>query len=265
MKRQRNTISNLIPAAVILAALVIWQVISMAGIIPGYMLPSPLEVFQVFIADFPLLMQHARVTLLEAALGLVCGVSLGFLSAAFMDAFEPVRKGMYPILVLTQTVPPVAIAPLLILWFSYGIAPKVVLVVLVSFFPIAIGLLEGFQSVDSDMIRLMRSMKANRWQIFWHVKLPSALGEFFSGLKIAVAYSVVGAVIAEWLGGLSGLGVYMTRVKKSYDYDKMFAVIFLISAISLLLMAVVKAAQYHVMPWSHCREQDEVRKRKNEK
>lgn len=265
MKRQRSTISNLIPAAVILAALVIWQIISMAGIIPGYMLPSPLEVFQAFIADFPLLMQHARVTLLEAALGLVCGVSLGFLSAAFMDAFEPVRKGLYPILVLTQTVPPVAIAPLLILWFSYGIAPKVVLVVLVSFFPIAIGLLEGFQSVDSDMIRLMRSMKANRWQIFWHVKLPSALGEFFSGLKIAVAYSVVGAVIAEWLGGLSGLGVYMTRVKKSYDYDKMFAVIFLISAISLLLMAVVKAAQYHMMPWSHCREQDEVRKRKNEK
>ncbi len=256
MKRQRSIISNLIPAAVILAALVIWQLVSMAEIIPGYMLPSPVEVVQAFIADFPLLMQHAKVTLLEAALGLVWGVTLGFLSAALMDAFEPIRKGLYPILVLTQTIPPVAIAPLLILWFSYGIAPKVVLVVLVSYFPIAIGLLEGFQSVDSDMIKLMRSMKANRWQIFWHVKLPNALGEFFSGLKIAVAYSVVGAVIAEWLGGLSGLGVYMTRVKKSYDYDKMFAVIFLISAISLLLMAVVKAAQYNLMPWSHCGEQD---------
>lgn len=254
MKRQQSIIHNLIPVFVILAALLIWQIVSMTGLIPGYMLPSPVEVVQAFAADFSLLMQHAKVTLLEAALGLVCGVALGFLSAAWMDAFEPVRKGLYPILVLTQTVPPVAIAPLLILWFSYGIAPKVVLVVLVSFFPVAVGLLEGFQSVDPDMIKLMRSMKANRWQIFWHVKLPNALGEFFAGLKIAVAYSVVGAVIAEWLGGFQGLGVYMTRVKRSYDYDKMFAVIFLVSAISLLLMGLVKAAQYKMMPWNHCRE-----------
>lgn len=255
MRRQQSIIYKCIPFFVILGILLIWQSVSMTGLIPGYMLPSPLQVVQAFIRDIPLLMGHASVTLLEAALGLICGVSLGFLSAAFMDAFEPVRKGLYPILVLTQTVPPVAIAPLLILWFSYGIAPKVVLVVLVSFFPIAIGLLEGFQSVDEDMLRLMRSMKANRWQIFWHVKLPNALGEFFSGLKIAVAYSVVGAVIAEWLGGFSGLGVYMTRVKKSYDYDKMFAVIFLVSAISLLLMAIVKVAQYYAMPWQHCREE----------
>lgn len=184
------------------------------------------------------------------------GVTLGFLSAALMDTFEPVRQGLYPILVLTQTIPPVAIAPLLILWFSYGIAPKVVLVVLVSFFPIAVGLLEGFRSVDPDMIRLMRAMKANRWQIFWNVKFPAALGELFSGLKIAVAYSVVGAVIAEWLGGFDGLGVYMTRVKKSYAYDRMFAVIFLVSAISLLLMAVVKIAQHKAMPWKYCQEEE---------
>lgn len=260
MKRQRSIISNCIPVLVILGILVIWQIICITGLVPGYMLPSPIEVIQAFIADFPALMRHSRVTLLEAALGLVCGVTLGFLCAALMDSFEPVRKGLYPILVLTQTVPPVAIAPLLILWFSYGIAPKVVLVVLVSFFPIAVGLLEGFQSVDPDMIRLMRSMKANRWQIFWHVKFPNALGEFFSGLKIAVSYSVVGAVIAEWLGGLEGLGVYMTRVKKSYDYDKMFAVIFLVSAISLLLMAIVKVAQYQAMPWNHCLKEEKQKK-----
>ena len=260
MKRQRSIISNCIPVFVILGILVIWQIICITGLVPGYMLPSPIEVIQAIIADFTALMRHSRVTLLEAALGLVCGVTLGFLCAALMDSFEPVRKGLYPILVLTQTVPPVAIAPLLILWFSYGIAPKVVLVVLVSFFPIAVGLLEGFQSVDPDMIRLMRSMKANRWQIFWHVKFPNALGEFFSGLKIAVSYSVVGAVIAEWLGGLEGLGVYMTRVKKSYDYDKMFAVIFLVSAISLLLMAIVKVAQYQAMPWNHCLKEEKQKK-----
>jgi ABC-type nitrate/sulfonate/bicarbonate transport system permease component len=242
---------NLIPVIVIAVLLIIWQLACTFELVPGYMLPSPIEVVKAFISDFPLLMSHAKVTILEAVLGLVIGVLLGFGCAALMDSFPLVKKGLYPILVLTQTIPPVAIAPLLILWFSYGIAPKVILVVLVAFFPMAVGLLEGFQSVDEDMIRLLKSMDATRWQIFWHVKFPAALGEFFSGLKIAVAYSIVGAVIAEWLGGFSGLGVYMTRVKKSLSYDKMFAVIFFVSAISLILMALVKYIQYKAMPWEH--------------
>ncbi len=242
---------NLIPIIVIAVLLVIWQLACSFELVPGYMLPSPVEVVKAFVCDFPLLMSHAKVTILEAVLGLVIGVLLGFGCAALMDSFPLVKKGLYPILVLTQTIPPVAIAPLLILWFSYGIAPKVILVVLVAFFPMAVGLLEGFQSVDEDMIRLMKSMDASRWQIFWNVKFPAALGEFFSGLKIAVAYSIVGAVIAEWLGGFSGLGVYMTRVKKSLSYDKMFAVIFFVSAISLILMALVKYIQYKAMPWEH--------------
>ena len=207
---------NLIPVIVIAVLLVIWQLACAFELVPGYMLPSPIEVVKAFISDFPLLMSHAKVTILEAVLGLVIGVLLGFGCAALMDSFPLVKKGLYPILVLTQTIPPVAIAPLLILWFSYGIAPKVILVVLVAFFPMAVGLLEGF-----------------------------------SGLKIAVAYSIVGAVIAEWLGGFSGLGVYMTRVKKSLSYDKMFAVIFFVSAISLILMALVKYIQYKAMPWEH--------------
>ena len=121
--------------------------------------------------------------------------------------------------------------------------------VLVSFFPVAIGLYEGFRNTDPDMIRLMKSMNATRWQIFCHVKFPGALPEFFSGLKIAVSYSVVGAVIAEWLGGYSGLGVYMTRVKKAYAYDKMFAVIIFVSVISLILMGLVKLLQKKCTPW----------------
>lgn len=245
---------KIIPAAVILAVLIIWQAVCSLGLVPSYMLPSPINVVKAFINDFWLLMAHSRVTLLEAVLGLSIGVLLGFLCAAIMDAFPVVKSALYPILVLTQTIPPVAIAPLLILWFSYGISPKVILVVLVAFFPMAVGLLEGFQSVDQDMIKLMKSMKANKWQIFWNVKFPNALGAFFSGLKIAVAYSVVGAVIAEWLGGFIGLGVYMTRVKKSLSYDKMFAVIFFVSAISLILMGLVKVLQYKAMPWEHLKE-----------
>lgn len=246
-----------IPAAVVCALIVIWQLVCMLGIVPGYMLPSPVQVARAFISDFPLLMEHAKITLIEAALGLFGGVALGFICAAVMDEFKPVRLGVYPLLILTQTVPPVAIAPLLVLWFSYGIAPKVVLVILVSFFPIAVGMLEGLQSVDPDQIRLMRSMNATKLQIFRHVKLPATLGEFFSGLRIAVSYSVVGAVIAEWVGGYGGLGVYMTRVKKSFSYDKMFAVIILVSVISLALMALIRMLQHKAMPWMNIQKQDQ--------
>ena len=255
-KKTRKYADILTPALFIGVSLLIWQGISMSGLIPGYMLPSPIQMVKALIGDFPLLMKHSRATLIEAGLGLVIGVALGFSAAALMDAFPVVRRGLYPVLVITQTIPPVAIAPLLILWFSYGIAPKVVLVVLVSFFPMAVGLLEGFQSVDEDMIRLMKSMKATRWQIFRHVKVPAALGQFFSGLKIAVSYSIVGAVIAEWLGGFEGLGVYMTRVKKAYSYDKMFAVILLVSVLSLLLMGIVRILQRRSMPWAYLNEKD---------
>jgi ABC-type nitrate/sulfonate/bicarbonate transport system permease component len=243
--------TNIIPFAVILGILVIWQLVCLFNLVPGYMLPSPFDVGKALVEHFPLLMQHARVTLLEAMLGLVIGVFLGFGCAAMMDTFPIVKKALYPILVITQTIPPVAVAPLLILWFSYDIKPKVILVVLVTFFPMAVGLLEGFQSADPDMIKLMKSMNAKRWQIFLHVKVPGALGAFFSGLKIAVSYSVVGAVIAEWLGGFWGLGVYMTRVKKSLSYDKMFAVIIIVSVISLLLMLIVKLIQIKAMPWEY--------------
>ncbi len=256
MNRKKKSIKEIwVPVAAILIFILIWQLICVFELVPGFMLPSPLDVGKAFVTDFPLLMHHAGITLLEAFFGLTIGVMLGFCCAALMDTFPVVKSALYPILVLTQTIPPVAIAPLLILWFSYGIWPKVILVVLVAFFPMAVGLLEGFQSVDSDLIRLMKSMKATKWQIFWKVKVPSALGNFFSGLKIAVSYSVVGAVIAEWLGGFIGLGVYMTRVKKSLSYDKMFAVILLVSAISLLLMAIVKVIQYKAMPWEHTRKE----------
>ena len=141
------------------------------------------------------------------------------------------------------------IAPLLVLWMGYDMAPKIALVVIVCFFPMAVGLLDGFRSADQDTVNLLRSMGASKGQIFRMVKLPSSLGRFFSSLRVSVSYSIVGAVIAEWLGGNSGLGVYMTRVRKSYAFDKMFAVIVLISLISLLLMWLVSMIQRLCMPY----------------
>ena len=160
------------------------------------------------------------------------------------------NKAFYPILVITQTIPTIAIAPLLVLWMGFSVAPKITLVVITTFFPIAVSLLDGFKSADKDAVNLLRSMGAGNIRIFRYIKLPSALPSFFSGLKVSASYAVVGAVIAEWLGGFEGLGVYMTRVKKAYAFDKMFAIIIFICIISLILMAVVSLLSKITMPWN---------------
>lgn len=254
-KRLQNTTNRLIPAAVILSLLLIWQLLSVTGLVPKYMLPSPAGVVRAFIGDFPLLMQHAGVTLKEAFAGLSAGILLAFAAAVAMDRFSYVYKGLYPVIVITQTIPAIAIAPLLVLWMGYDTAPKVTLIMITTFFPITIGLLDGFRSADQDAMDLFQAMGATRLQIFRYMKLPGACSHFFAGLRVSAAYSIVGAVISEWLGGYNGLGVYMVRVKKSYSFDKMFAVIFLISAISLLLMWLVDRLQKAVMPWERIKEE----------
>lgn len=243
--------ANLPACAAVALLLTLWQVVCSLGLIPAFLLPSPLAVANAFITEFPLLWENACITLQEAFLGLILGVAAGFLAAVLMDAYDVLYRAFYPILVLTQTVPTVAVAPLLVLWFGYGMTPKIILIVLSTFFPIAVGLLDGFRSVDRDAVGLLRSMGAGKWQIFRHIKFPSALPQFFSGLRIAAAYGVVGAVISEWLGGFGGLGVYMTRVKKAYAFDRMFAVIFLISGISLALMTLVEYTETKCMPYRH--------------
>ena len=247
---------NLPSISAVAALLLLWQLVCMAGLIPAYMLPSPLGVLQAFVNELPLLWENSLITLQEAFVGLVLGVSVGFLAALLMDAFSILYKAFYPLLIITQTIPSVAIAPLLVLWFGYEMTPKIILIVISTFFPVTVGLLDGFRSADQDAIGLLRSMGANRMQIFRYIKFPSALPQLFSGLRIAAAYSVVGAVISEWLGGFGGLGVYMTRVKKAFAFDKMFAVIFLISAISLALMALVEYAEKKCMPYRHLEEKE---------
>ncbi len=250
MKRKSQNITNRIwSCSAIVLLLVVWQGVCALELVDDFMLPSPLHVARVFVSEFPTLMEHAVVTLAEAFIGLGIGVVLGFLMAVLMDRFQVLRKAFYPLIVLTQTIPTVAIAPLLVLWFGYEMTPKIILIVLTTFFPLTVGLLNGFQSADEDAVNLLRAMGASPWQIFAHIKIPSALSEFFAGLRISASYAVVGAVIAEWLGGFNGLGVYMTRVKKAFFFDKMFAVIFLISIISLLLMKGVDLLQKRCMPW----------------
>ncbi|NMW86087.1 ABC transporter permease [Peptoniphilus sp. AGMB00490] len=249
MKKSASIKDNISAASLIIIILAIWHFVTTRGIVGPYLLPKPFDVIKAFVTDFSTIASHLGTTLIEAFLGLFVGVSLGFVAALLMDLSEFVYSALYPILVLTQTVPTVAIAPLLVLWMGYGIAPKIALIVIVTFFPVAISLLEAFKQVDQDKIKLLKAMGASRFEIYKYIKLPESMGNFFSALKIAVSYSVVGAVIAEWLGGFKGLGVYMIRVQKNYSFDKMFAVIFLISAISLILMKLVSYIQKKMMPW----------------
>ena len=251
MKKHQNIFKqhNLLPLIPITAVLITWQLVSASGIVPPYMLPSPLRVIQAFIADFPLLMWHMGYTLMEAFVGLTFAVTAAFILAVTMDSNRVIKQSMTPILLFTQTMPVIAIAPLLILWMGYGHAPKITLVFLTCFFPVTVGLLGAFASADNDALRLLQSMGAKKWQLYRYIKIPQALPAFFSGLKIAASYSFIGAVIAEWLGGNVGLGVYMIRVRRTYSFDKMFAVIILVSALSLLLIKLVTLLEKKSMPW----------------
>ncbi len=257
MKEKSASITNKLPAVAAFALIIlIWLLLTELGIIPAYMLPSPIAVVKAFAADFANIAQHSLVTLQETFWGLLIGIGLAFLMATLMDRFTLMERALYPLMVVTQTIPTIALAPILVLWMGFGMAPKITLVVITTFFPIAVGLLDGYRGVDPDAVNLLRAMGASRRQIFFHVKFPSALPHFFSGLKISASYAVVGAVVSEWLGGFEGLGVYMTRVRKAYAFDRMFAVIILIVIISLLLMQLVNLLRTLCMPWSNIKEKN---------
>ena len=245
----KRIIYKVAPLIFIILILILWSFISYSNMLPSFMLPSPTNVLYAFFNDFGVITSNLSTTLFEAFVGLFIAVIFSFLTSFIMDRFNFLYRSIYPILIITQTVPTVAIAPILVLWFGYDMTPKIILIVVSCFFPITVSLLNGFKGIDKEQINLFRSMGASKFDIFFRLKLPFSMISFFSGFKIAVSYSVVGAVIAEWLGGYKGLGVYMIRAKKSYEFDKMFAVIILISLISLLLVILVDIIQKALMPW----------------
>lgn len=253
-RKYQNIITKLSPAVALIVLVAVWAAVCGFGAVPSFMLPSPGTVFRAFVAEFPVMMRQARVTMIEAVFGLILGIILAFVFASLMDRFAPLYKALYPLLVISQTIPTIAIAPLLVLWMGYEMQPKIALVVLTTFFPITVALLDGYKSVDPDAVSLLRSMGAGKIKTYRYLKMPAALPHFFSGLKISASYAIVGAVIAEWLGGFHGLGVYMTKVKKAYAFDKMFAVIILIVIISLLLMLLVSICSRLLTPWQRTKE-----------
>lgn len=229
--------------------LLLWQSLSFYKIISDFLLPSPYQIVKAFIEDFWLILGHTKYTLTIAFIGVFIGVAISFILSLIMDMNKSIYESLYPVLIITQTIPTVAIAPLLVIWLGYYMKPKILLVALTSFFPIVISLLDGYNSVDEDSIKLLKAMGANKYQMYRHLKIPASLGYFFAGLRVSMSYSLISAVIAEWLGGFYGLGVYMTRVRKAYALDKMFAVIFFITFLSLMLMSLVDIIQKKVIKY----------------
>jgi len=231
MKKSANIENRAAPLILAAALLAIWQVVVDTGLVKRFILPSPTDIFFTIFEIFPAVKGHMAVTIYEASLGFAVAIILSLILAILMDSVE--------------------LAPLFVIWFGLGKLPKIIVVVLVCFFPIVVSLLQGLSSADRDMVNLLKSMGANKFQIFRMVKFPGALVSFFSGLRIAATYSVMGAVIGEWLGGTEGLGIYMLRVKNTFAYDKVFAVIVIIVLLSMALFKIIEWVEYFSTPWTH--------------
>ncbi|MDD4224354.1 MAG: ABC transporter permease [Candidatus Cloacimonetes bacterium] len=240
-----------LPLLFMLLLLALWQYLSSRTVIAFWVLPSPRAVIGVFRDQPALLWSHIRPTLIASVSGLLLATLLGVLTAMAMHSSKPVRQIFYPYLVVSQTVPIIAVAPLIVLWFGYGISAKVFVVVLMCFFPIALGLFDGLKQVSQEQVRLMRSMGAGGWKIYRYLKVPASLPAFFTGLKLAATYSVMGAVIGEWLGGQAGLGIYLTRSTKSFRTEQVFAAIILIILLSLLLFGIVALLDRLLLGWHY--------------
>ncbi len=254
----RAQVLAFVPALVLLGALVLlWEGVVRALDVPVYLVPAPSQVMRAAYEVRASLPGHVRTTLGEAVAGLVLAALAGVLLAAAMASVPLLRRVLYPLLVISQNVPLVVIAPLIVLWFGFGVAPKVLVVALVCFFPIAVNTVEGLLSADAGMTDLVRSMGGGRLAELRLVRVPSALPAFFSGLKISATYAVLGAVIGEWVGASSGLGLFITRAQASFRTDRVFVAVVVIAAVSIALFVAAELLARAMLPWRYTRVQEE--------
>jgi len=219
--------------------LCLWQAASLFFAIPEYILPSPLRILAVFGKSSPLLIKHSLVTLQEIISGLGIGVSVGFFLAIAIISFNILHKTIYPLIVAVQSLPKVVLAPLFIIWFGFGMLFKIILISLMVIFPVLVNTIKGLESVQPELLDLLKSLRASKLQVLLKIKLPSSISYFFIGLKIAVPSSVIGAVFAEYLGSDRGLGYVIMLSSVNLDTSRMFAALFLLSTISLFIFGAV--------------------------
>ncbi|WRS28494.1 ABC transporter permease [Oscillospiraceae bacterium MB08-C2-2] len=246
---RRSNRGNLPAAALALALLMLWQASAMS-IDAAYILPSPLQVLRrLWELRQPLFGAHLSATMSVVGVGLAISVVLGLGLAVLMDGCPVAEKALYPLIIASQTIPVTALAPLFVLWFGYSLWSKVLVAVLMTFFPITITVFDGFRSVKSEMIELLFTFRASKRQIFWKLKLPAVLPYFFSAIKMAVPLSLIGAAIGEWLGAQRGLGYFSRRMMTQLDGAGVFAPILLLSVVAMLLVAIVSILEKRLITW----------------
>ncbi len=248
LPRARAFAVALLPA---LALAGLWEGFVRAASVDPVFLPAPSRILRAAVESAGLLAANARQSLLETVLGLALAFVAGCVLGVLIDLSPLLRRMIYPLLVVSQTIPMIALAPLLVLWFGYGITPKVVVVALIVFFPVVVSTVAGLTGVDPEMIDLVRSMGASRSQVLRTVRLPAAVPAFFAGLRISAAYAVAGAVIGEWVGAEKGLGVFIDRSRASYAVDRIFVAVTVIALLSLALFAAVHLAARLASPWQY--------------
>ncbi|UZN02720.1 ABC transporter permease [Cellulomonas sp. S1-8] len=243
-----------LPVLVALAALLaVWQGAVATGGVTPRLLPSPARVVQQAWTHREVIAGHAGATLTVTLVGFAVSVAVAGVLAVTLDAVPRLRAGVVPLLVASQTVPVLVVAPLLVLWFGFGLGPKVLVVTLVTFFPVALGLVEGFGAAGPGASSLLRTMGASRFQEFRYVRLPAAMPRFFTALRIGVTYAVVGAVVAEYAGAVQGLGTYMTMQRAAFRTDLVLAAVGVCAALTLALYAATSGLERVVVPWARPR------------
>jgi NitT/TauT family transport system permease protein len=237
------------PLLLVVAGLVVWQWCVTAFAIRPQVLPSPLRVLQQGWAFREQIWANTVPTVQVTAVGFAVSLALGWALAVAVDFSPWLRRALTPLLVASQTLPIIAIAPLLIIWFGFGLLPKVLVIALVTFFPVAVGLIEGFAATERPATNLLRSMGASRWQQFRYVRLPGALPSFFTALRIGITYAVTGAIFAEYVGATAGLGIFMNLQKNSFRTDLVLAAVLVTALLSVALFGLTHLVQRLVIPW----------------
>lgn len=245
----------LLPGLLLALLIGLWQVAASSGAVAEllslepYLVPSPAEIAQSLWENRGLLAENAWVTLREMVFGILAALLVGIGFAIGMNRWRTMRDAAYPLIVASQTIPILVIAPILTVWFGYGIAPKVVIIALVCFFPLTINALDGLRAVEPEAVKMMRSLDASRWQLFRRVEAPTALPHVFTGAKIAVVIAPIGAVFAEWAGSSAGLGHLIQSDTANFEVARQFATVAVLSAMALALMALTVLAERRVVGW----------------
>ena len=237
------------PVLLLIILLVIWDIVIRVFAIPPYLIPTPASVVEALVEEWPRLFGESLVTTYATLGGFGLSIAFGIPMALAIAYSRTVESFVYPLLVFSQSVPKVAIAPLFVVWFGFGILPKIIVAFLLGFFPVVVSTVMGFKSVEADMLDLARSMKASKFQIFLRISLPQALPSIFAGLKVSVTLAVVGAVVGEFVGSNSGIGYVLQIANGNFDLPLMFAALLVLSMIGLLLFIVVDMIERLMIPW----------------